>query len=135
MKKTLILLSCILLTSAYASPPMPASCPDVMMIKAKGLSNNLAQDSNGNWYAGRNAEFYGTSQKWTFVIGNIFAKSKVEALAEAYEALQSIVYVSGPTKAPSEKWLCLYSNPEGFPTGAIYPPINNSFSASLEYLK
>ena len=133
MKKTLILLVCLSLTSAYAFPPMPASCPNVIQIKSRGLSNNLAQDSNGHWYAGRTAEFYGTPQKWTFVIGDIFANSKVEALAEAYEALQSIVYVSGPVKAPSEKWLCLYSNREGFPTGAIYPPINNSL-ASI-YLK
>lgn len=135
MKKAITFLSIILLSSAYALPPKPPACPNVIEIKNKGLSNNLAQDSNGNWYAGRTSEFYGTSQQWTFVIGNIFAKSKVDALAEAYEALQTIVYVSGPDLAPSQKWLCLYTNHEGYPTGALYPPINGSFSIALGYRK
>ncbi len=135
MKMAFILLSMLLVTAIYAMPPKPASCPSIIEIKAKGLSNNLAQDSNGHWYAGRTAQFYGTPQKWTFVIGDIFANSKAEALAEAYEALQSIIYVSGPEIAPSQKWLCLYSNAEGFPTGALFPPINDSLSALSGYLK
>lgn len=124
MKKGLIVLL-FAITSSYGLPQKPALCPDVAKIKQVGLSQNLARDSNGHWYAGRTAQFYGTQQQWTFVIGNIFANSKVEAIAEAYEALQSIVYVSGPDMAPSQKWLCLYSNAEGYPTGAITPPIDN----------
>lgn len=127
-----IILASLFITSAYAHPPKPAMCPDVAMIKAGGLSNNLARDSNGKWYAGRTAMYYGTPSLWTFVIGDIFANSKTEAIAEAYEALQSLTFVSGPDKAPSEKWLCLYSNSEGFPSGALTPPID--FPLSNNYL-
>lgn len=124
MKKGLIVLL-LAISSCYALPPKPAMCPSVIEIKNIGLSDNMARDSNGHWYAGRTAEHYNTPERWTFVIGNIFANSKVEALAEAYEALQSIVYVSGPIMAPSDKWLCLYSNAEGYPSGAITPPNDN----------
>jgi hypothetical protein len=130
MKMISVILA-LFLTTAYSLPPKPAFCPHIMQIKARGLSHHLAQDSNGHWYAGRTAEFYGTPQQWTFVIGDIFANSKIEALAEAYEALTSIVYVSGPDIAPSQKWLCLYANAEGFPTGAIYPPINDLASGFI----
>jgi hypothetical protein len=136
MKKGILLL--ILLgffnnSEALPRPAQPERCPDVSVIQSRGLSQNLARDSNGKWYAGRTAEAYNTDQLWTFVIGDIFASSQVDALAEAYEALQSLVSMGDPVAAPSGKWLCLYKNAEGLPSGAIYPPINEPPFIKITY--
>jgi len=120
MKKWIFLIA-LLSSTSYALTP---TCPNASVIKAVGLSNNLARDQNGHWYAGRTAQHYGTPFKWTFVIGDIRAPTKQKALHEAYEALYTLSFKSGPMSAPSNKWLCLYDNDEGFPSGAVTPPIS-----------
>lgn len=122
MKKWIPIITILLASTSFADAPL--KCPDVNIIKQVGLSHNLAQDNNGNWYAGRTSQHYGTPQKWTFVIGNIFAPDKQKAILEANEALATLSFKSGPMQAPSQKWLCLYDNDEGFPSGALTPPIN-----------
>ncbi len=121
MKKGLLILLLVTSVNTFSSP---TQCPLVSKIQNAGLSNNLVQDQNGLWYAGRTHEHYGTPYKWTFVIGEIKAPDRVKALLEGYEALSTLSYKSGPTKAPSGKWLCLYNNDEGFASGAITPPID-----------
>ncbi len=120
--KYCILLASLLSSVVLANPP--TSCPTVDNIKEVGLSTNLARDAYGHWFAGRTSQFYGTAHKWTFVIGDISARTKEEALASAYQALVTLAHLSGPFKSTSNKWLCLYTNDFQLPAGAITPPIN-----------
>jgi hypothetical protein len=99
------------------------NCPRIVRLKEVGLSSNVVQDNNGRWYAGRTSQNYETPEQWTFVIGDIGARDKVEALQEAQEALETLSFHSGPFKGPADKWICLYDNSEGFPAAAVTPPI------------
>lgn len=123
-----ILILALVITPVYAAQPLV--CPNADIIKQVGLSNHLARDNNGDWYAGRTEQHYGTKEQWTFVIGGIKAPDKQKAILEANEALSSLSFKAGPTKAPSQKWLCLYDNDEGLPSGAVTPPINQLSSFS-----
>ena len=122
MRIIILLLSLLFVSNTYSEDLK--KCPTVNMIKLIGLSHNLIQDSNGRWYAGRTSQYYGTKEKWTFVIGEINAKNKIDAYSKAIQALLSLTYQSGPMRAPSDKWLCLYHNNKGYPAGAITPPIS-----------
>lgn len=107
----------------YADQP-PHRCPNVAILQEVGLSDNLVRDNDGKWYAGRTSQDYGTRQHWTFVIGGISAPTKQKALLEANEALATLRYHSGPSKAPADKWLCLYDNDDDLPSGAVTPPVS-----------
>lgn len=113
----------LFVSTVYAERP-PRRCPTVEQIQKVGLSSNLVQDAEGKWYAGRSSQAYGTCQKWTFVIGGISAPNKQKALLEASEALATLRYLSGPSRAPAQKWLCVYDNDEQIMSGAVTPPIN-----------
>src|SRR6185295_2453869 len=93
--KKLFLLLILLPISVYA-----INCPRVIRLQEVGLSNNLVQDNNKRWYAGRTSQHYETPELWTFVIGDIGARDAVEALAEAKEALDTLSFNRGPFKGP-----------------------------------
>lgn len=109
-------------TFCFGQPSLPSSCPDVIDIQMVGLSNNVVIDNIGHYWAGRNNQFYNTPLMWTFAIGDIYAPTPAAALAEAKEALLSLKYLTGPVIIFHDEWLCLYSNDEGFQSGAVTPP-------------
>ncbi len=102
----------------------PKSCPSASEIISVGLSPRLVRDNDGKWYAGRTSRSYGTTHKWTFVIGGITAANASDALIKANAALLTLTFKSGPSKQPAEKWLCLYNNASNYLAGAVTPPIN-----------
>jgi hypothetical protein len=109
--------------NAYAQPVV---CPSVSAIQSVGLSNRLAQDNDGKWYAGRVSQYYGTSDQWTFVIGGISAPNKQKAIEFANLALSSLHLITpNPVKITGGKYACKYSNDFDYLSGAITPPINS----------
>jgi hypothetical protein len=125
MKKMILMCAMLFLSNGVFANEVPKTCPNVNEIIKAGLSEHLVQDNDGKWYAGRSCQSYDTKEHWTFVIGGITAPDKNTALLKAKQALLTLTFLSGPKKAPAEKWLCLYNNAQNYLSGAVTPPIND----------
>ena len=140
VKKNLCLILSTLLVSftaqlafAYSAsdmPPQPNMCPAVGAIKPIGVSHATRQIAK-MWFAGRRSNLYGTSDQWTFIVGNIPAKNKTEAFNAAMVGLKTLSFMSGPFyDVQWNRWFCLYNTANGLPALAINPTIDSSTNDS-----
>ncbi len=114
----------LLTINTEAAPfPQPQVCPDVASIQNVGVSHRMVQETSFNWFTGRRDQKYNTDYNWTFLIGKIPAATVDQAYNLAVLGLSSLSFTLGPVIGPLEKWVCYYSNAEGFPAVAVSPPI------------
>lgn len=125
MKKLLVASLFFLSTASIAQgllPPQPLTCPDVSAIQNVGVSHTTLQIDN-RWFAGRRHQAYGTTDLWTFLLGNIVAMTSVDAYNKAVQALPTLTFRMGPFTS-SDHWVCLYNTDvHNLPAVAITLPI------------
>lgn len=120
------LASVVLLVAPIAeaqSIPQPQMCPSAANIRAVGVSRNTIQDGNGLWITGRRNQAYGTTNQWTFLLGNIPASNISDAYNKAAAALPSLILLVGPVKDTLGRWSCVYNTAQGYMAVTITPPI------------
>ena len=114
--------------TANELPPQPGVCPAVSAIKPIGVSHSTRQVAK-MWFAGRRNNLYGTSDQWTFIVGNIAAANTTDAFDKAMVGLKTLSFQTGPFyDVQWNRWFCLYNTNGGLPALAINPPLDSSSS-------
>lgn len=115
-----ILAACI---NAQASTP-PAKCPSVNALQ-QSVFNDAEQDEEGVWEVDVMKNNYDTQDGWSFILRNIFANGRADAIKRATAALKHISFETGPVSSAGF-WMCIYSTSEGYQGVTVTPPLVDS---------
>lgn len=87
----------------------PSICPDLELIKARGLSIALYFEPQQN-YLIYEQHHYGSEHKWLFGIAGIKAKSRDIAVAKGNQLLHDVYGAPSPKRDPrfTNVWVCDY---------------------------
>jgi|GEM_PF-6987547 len=112
--KNVLLAAAILNAGAIASInastlSIPDQCPNVSEIAAAGL--DYFDGDTGAWLMAKANQSYGTSEKWDFAIGYIYADNQFKAYKKAMKIIPHLHLFNGPVKQ-NDVWLCEYINPK-----------------------
>lgn len=108
---------------AQESTLQPNQCPTAAAIAAVGVSQNAVELSNGQWLTGRRNQLYNTTSRWTLLMGNITANTRIQAYERATASLSTLTFMFGPVQGPLGKWVCHYHTATGYETMTVNPPI------------
>ena len=133
MKSKLLISLCTLAATtslAYAEiPPRPASCPGVASIQQTPFLAS-EQEKNGKYMAVQISS-YDTYNAWGFVIGEIVASSKEDALNKANSVIYTLHFNSGPSYFDKQnEWVCLYDVGNNYLALALTPLPSNAVTGS-----
>lgn len=136
MKRHLFLVTILSLTILFSMNAKaniaiaePQNCPDVSAMKSAGVSKNVLTLHSGLWLAGRRDQLYNTPNHWAFLVGNIKADNATQAYSSAAKSLDSLIFAFGPFLGPLGKWICTYTNAQGYTVVTLTPPLLGSLNS------
>jgi hypothetical protein len=126
------LISAILFLSfsqqGMAAYPKPESCPSVAALQAVGVSYMVKESDF--WYGAVDSNHYGTSDNWTFGVGDFWVSDESEAKQQAITAMGLLRFQKGPIPLEgSVAWMCSYNDQAGHWAVAITPTLDHGFIA------
>jgi hypothetical protein len=105
----LLISSLLTLSVSATSVGSPTVCPDLELIKARGLSTALYFEPQQQYLIYENSH-YSTEHQWLFGISGIEAKSRDLAVAKANQLLHDVYGAPSPKRNSRFKnvWVCDY---------------------------
>lgn len=120
-------LALIIANTAFAETNAPTSCPFPSAFKNIAITN-VMKDEDGSWLGVEWKNNFGTTNEWTFAVGDIEAESAGDALVQVNTTINELSYQQGPIKGGNDNitmWICIYSTPvKAFAAATITPAMS-----------